>query len=401
MTTNDLMAALSAVEKTEANLAKVERVWDELQALFPSGLNSGDFPEYDDKARSLDHLLSGLPLIDGWRPALTAPDIEGVSQTRLDLMELADPVEAARFEGAIWSDGRQLGDYRFRIDRLRRKIIRSRLFEAMDAIEAAIAGLKAESAHVEHYDRIPSERWHALSELAKQIDVMLGSHLFPQEKWGYFKRHVHFACRNDLADIEKQDWPFVRRNIEAVLYARDEPVPVDVADLSSLISSEPKGEVITALQWSKLDATQFERLIYTLVNSAPGYENAEWSMHTNAPDKGRDLSAIRVQGDTLSGVDRKRVVIQCKHWTTKSISQTDAHAAMSQTAMWTDPRVDVLVLATSGRFTADALQWIERHNASTGMPKIETWPESRLEALLSTRSAIVAEFGLRRTDAVE
>lgn len=394
MADNDLMKALSAVEKTEANLMKAEKVWSELQHLFPSGLTSGDNPEYEDRARSFEGLLLGLPPIEGWRPVIYPPDIDAVFQTRLDLLELAEPLEDARFEAALWAEGRQLRDYSFRLNRLRRKLMRDKLVETMAAIETQISALHDESGDVEHYDRIHSERWQALAELAKQIDVMLGSTLFPQEKWGSFKRHVHFACRNDLEDIEKQDWPLVRRNIEAVLYAEDEPVPVDVADLSDLISAHPTGNVVTALQWSRIDAGQFERLIYTLVKGVRGYENAEWLMHTNAPDKGRDLSVWRVQEDPLSGVDRKRVLIQCKHWS-KAISQPDAYAAMGQTAMWTDPRVDVLVLATTGRFSSDAVQWIEKHNASTGLPKIEMWPESHLESLLSTRPAIVAEFGLR------
>lgn len=403
MINNDVMSALSAIERTEANLDKIERIWSELQELLPAGGDTADNGEYENRARSFDLLVDGLPAIAGWKPRLAAPDLDALSQTRLDLMELGDPAEQALFERALWSEGRQIREYRFHVHRLRRQLVRSRLLNAMSEIEAQISGLKleAEAMGIERLARVPSERWLVLSSIANQIDVMFGSRLFPQNNWGNFKRHVRFACRNDLDDIEKYDWPFVRKKIESALYGDDEPVPVDVLDLSSLIAAETNGEVITSLQWQNIDAAEFERLIYTLVSSAQGYENVEWSMHTTAPDKGRDLSAFRVQSDALSGVDRKRIVIQCKHWMTRSISQSDAYLAMSQTAMWTNPRVDVLVLATSGRFTADALVWIEQHNASSGMPKIELWAESHLEALLATKPAIVAEFGLRRTNTTE
>jgi hypothetical protein len=37
-------------------------------------------------------------------------------------------------------------------------------------------------------------------------------------------------------------------------------------------------------------------------------------------------------------------------------------------SLWGKPRVEVLTVATTGRFTADAVQWIETHNASGGTP---------------------------------
>jgi restriction endonuclease len=118
-------------------------------------------------------------------------------------------------------------------------------------------------------------------------------------------------------------------------------------------------------------------------------------MRTNAPDRGRDLSVTRIISDALADTWRERVVIQCKHWLSRSVSATEAAAAKDQMGLWTDPRVDVLVVATTGRFSADAVQWIERHNTTGGPPRIEMWPESRPERLLAARPALIAEFGLR------
>jgi hypothetical protein len=63
--------------------------------------------------------------------------------------------------------------------------------------------------------------------------------------------------------------------------------------------------------------------------------------------------------------------------------------------LWGEPRVAVVVIATSGRFTTDAIQWIETHNASGQPPRIEMWPESHLEYLLASRPDLVADLGLR------
>ena len=63
--------------------------------------------------------------------------------------------------------------------------------------------------------------------------------------------------------------------------------------------------------------------------------------------------------------------------------------------LWEPPRVDVLVIATSGRFTTDAVAGIERHRQSDHALRIEMWAESPLEMLLAARPALIAEFGLR------
>jgi hypothetical protein len=55
----------------------------------------------------------------------------------------------------------------------------------------------------------------------------------------------------------------------------------------------------------------------------------------------------------------------------------------------------VLVIATSGRFTSDAVAYIEKHNGSDRAPRIEMWPESHLERLLALRPSLIADFGLR------
>jgi hypothetical protein len=206
---------------------------------------------------------------------------------------------------------------------------------------------------------------------------------------------MSFGMIGDLNDIERLDWPQAKASLRQGLYGENEPIPTAVADLSPLVSAKPRGAVTTRLEWSNLDDERFERLIFGLISSERGYENPEWLMQTRAPDQGRDLSVTRVVNDPLSGVTRHRVVIQCKHWLTKSVAVRDVSAAKDQMALWPDPPVGTLVIATSGRFTADAVQWIEQHNAKQQVPRIEMWPESHLERLLAERPALIAEHGLR------
>src|SRR5260370_41573471 len=165
--------------------------------------------------------------------------------------------------------------------------------------------------------------------------------------------------------------------------------------MSSLSKAKPREPVTTTLDWATLDDEAVEPLIFMLIASAVGYENPEWLTRTRAPDRGRDLSVIRLVVDPLSGTQRLRVIIQCKHWLQNSVALSDVSTTKEQMSLWGAPRVDALVVATSGRFTIDAVDWIERHNAAGQPPRIEMWAESHLERLLASRPALIAEFQLR------
>jgi hypothetical protein len=57
--------------------------------------------------------------------------------------------------------------------------------------------------------------------------------------------------------------------------------------------------------------------------------------------------------------------------------------------------VRVLIIATSGRFTSDAVAWVELHNSLGTAPHIELWPDSTLETLLAQKPYLAAAHGLR------
>lgn len=63
--------------------------------------------------------------------------------------------------------------------------------------------------------------------------------------------------------------------------------------------------------------------------------------------------------------------------------------------LWEPPKVDELIIATSGRFATDAVDWIERRTNRRDVPLVTMWPESHLESLLASRPHLVAQFGLR------
>jgi hypothetical protein len=161
----------------------------------------------------------------------------------------------------------------------------------------------------------------------------------------------------------------------------------------SPIERPPRGS--TGLNWKKIDSHKFERLLFELADEADGYEEVQWLMRTNAPDHGRDISAIRVTKDSLSGHRQFRVVIQCKHWLARSIRDEDIAKEVVSIEHWEHPPFDVMVVATSGRFTADAVTWAERHNAKGARPYVELWNDAHLESLLATRQHLILAHELR------
>jgi len=389
-----IMSALKVFEATEANFEKLERLWAKAESFVPSGVAFGENLEYDDTRRAIDAVLAALPKIQGWKPDIDLPDLNAIAQNRFDAMEVGELDAQVGVEDWIGEPGRLIRRYGFMLRLERRKLIRGSLVDLIAGIDQTLHAIRSEIGDSPNLAMDPP-RWDELRSQVDQLTVLLGKAVPRQARWSDLMRHLGFGMIGDFNDIERMDWPSVKAAITSGLYGEDEPIPVLVDDLSNIVAANPRGQVSLKLEWHKISEEQFERLIFRLISFEQGYENPDWLMKTNAPDRGRDLSVTRVTVDNLSGTSRARVIIQCKHWLTKSVGLPDVSSCREQMTLWSDPPVGVLVVATSGRFTTDAVQWVERHNASQQLPKIEMWPESHLERLLAARPALIAEFALR------
>jgi tetratricopeptide (TPR) repeat protein len=389
-------AAIRNFEAAEANLEKLERLFKELREMIPDGIVFGSNMQYDELRRAYSDVLDALPAIEGWKPASTPIDLNDLAHWRLDAREIDEISAVVSAEEAVDTPARELSDYRHRLNKKRRQLIRAALTDIIARVDEVIRSLR--ERYKDSPDRGRKLEDSALGDLERhvqEIETMLGSSLPRPERWADLRRHIYFGQVGDLLDIVELDWPKVKAGLSAGLYDRNEPVPVAVSDLGVLAATQPRGTVATRLRWESLSAEDFERLLFSLISGVRGYENPEWLMRTNARDRGRDLSVTRVANDPLGGVIRSRVIIQCKHWSDKSVSVADAAELQAQMKLWEPPRVDVLVIATSGRFSSDAVSWIEKHNTDDHALRIEMWPESHLERLLAERPALIADFRLR------
>lgn len=391
-----LTEALRVFEAAEANLSRLEKLLAELEQMQPDGIVFGGVTGYEQKVRAYGAILEALPPIEGWKPEETPREPDMMSKVRLDAQEVGEPEAFLTAEEWIDEPGVQLREYRFRFDQKRRDLVRSAVQDLVEDIDGSLRKLgPLLEGEPDMASRAPEEEWIELQEKVREIHVLLGRSVGRPKRWKELVRHLSFGQLQDLSDILRLDWPEVRAGLSDGLYAEDEPVPVPVNDLADVVKAHPTGRVPARLGWEKLDDDGFERVIFALIDGEDQYENVAWLTKTRAPDRGRDLSADRVRIDSLTGTERQRVIIQCRHWLERSIGPDDVSALRDRMSLWEPPTVDVLVIATSGRFTSDAVALVERHNVTGSHPRIEMWPESHLERLLATRPGIVGQFSLR------
>lgn len=321
----DLDHVLGQFERVDSNLGNLEAIWASMQ--------SADAGEHENLVRSFVNLLTGLPAIDGFRIDAVPLSKTEIEMRRFEASEVGEPEANVHIEEQIDAPGRQIGEYRFHLDQARRKVIRDRVAEVVREIDSLVGPAG------KFIDIDPSrEDWDHLATRVAELDRLVSSTVPGKARWTDLHRHLHFGADVDLRDIIHLDWPSVRAEVERHLYDDREPLPIDVDDLGEMVRSRPSGPVSTRLQWDKLNDEGFESIVFELVRTADGYENTNWLMRSHAPDRGRDLETYRVVADVLSGTNRLRVIVQCKHWLSRSVNINELIACLETVQLWNRPQ---------------------------------------------------------------
>ena len=387
----DLNELLDVMDRAAANLKRPEAVWRRAEPFIPEGPARGSSIEYDDLCRVWRDLLAGLPPVDGWTVTAELPDIDAVGQAFIDYLDIGEaPFVLMEANG---EPARQLAEYRFRLDRARRRAGRERLQQLVGIVNTLLPGLLAEVAP-DSTDTLDNAVTAEVKSAVTEIERLLGD-TTRRGRWSDLHRHMRFGQGHDWHDIAEFDWPSVKIDIEAAGFSDLDPLPVPDVDLGQAASNHPAGGATVGLNWSALDGAAFERVLFDLLVAIPGYQNVQWLMHTNAPDRGRDLSAESVLQDGAGRVRTERVIVQAKHWQSKAVALSDVNSAVASVALWEPPRVHTLIVATSGRFTTDAVSWAENRNQAGTPPYIDLWPESQLEMVLARHPYLAAAHHLR------
>ena len=117
MTDSPLNKALRHFEVAEANLSKLEKIWDEIYSAIPPGVVFGNDRNYDDNCRSFEDIVAALPSIDAWKPAFDLMSLDEIGQNRLDAIEVGEFESQVSVERRIEEPLRLLQEYRYRLIR--------------------------------------------------------------------------------------------------------------------------------------------------------------------------------------------------------------------------------------------------------------------------------------------
>lgn len=219
----DLEQLLTALDRAAANLDKLERVWERARPFLPTGPSRGSEPEYDNLARAWKDLLTGLPKIDEWTITDDLPDIDALGQAYIDYFEIGEPPFTVHEEAE--QPTRDLAEYRFRLNRARRRAARRRLQELSGAIDTALPRL-LDGVPRDSRDKLEHEAVAEVSAAIDEIERLMGDSAQRRGRWGEMHRHMYFGQGLDWHDIEEFDWPTVRPDIEAGALADSDPLPV-------------------------------------------------------------------------------------------------------------------------------------------------------------------------------
>ena len=319
------------------------------------------------------------------------PDINAAGQAFIEYLEIDVPPFSLM--DALEEPGRQLDKYRFALGRARRRAVNERIQDVVRSIDTRLECIIA-SLPTGH-DPVENEDAQQVRDSFRELDRLLGDTTERQGRWYDMSRHLRFSQPGDWRDIADLDWPDIRSNLESMALTELDPIPVADIDLGQAARSHPTGGVTTDLAWANIDDERFERLLYDLLRNLPDYQNVQWLMKTRAPDRGRDLSLERVIRDASGLVRTERVIVQAKHFTSRSVGPNEIQDSLARLSLWEPPVLRVLIIATSSRFTSDAIGIVEKHNNDGRTPLIELWPNSQLESMLARRPDLIEAHSLR------
>lgn len=136
-----------------------------------------------------------------------------------------------------------------------------------------------------------------------------------------------------------------------------------------------------------LSPTAFENLTYDLLRSGD-LTNVSW--RTPGADGGRDIEGFYTERDPSGYTKRARWLIECKRYS----STVSWPVVWEKVAYGDSGDADVLLLATSSKFSTRCIDEIEKWNALNRRPAIRVWPVHELLFRLSLKIEIAQKYNL-------
>jgi len=151
------------------------------------------------------------------------------------------------------------------------------------------------------------------------------------------------------------------------------------------------------MDFSKLDPTEFEELIYELLQSV-GYTKLSWRKGTgynaSPSDQGRDIEAFFPRVDADGHSYEERWFIECKHHK-KGVSPEHLQSILS----WASAeQPDAVLIVASHSLSNPAKNYLEKYTQENlRRTKVRIWENKDLERISLGRPIILRKFGLTRS----
>ena len=388
----DLDGQLAMHERALAQAAKIEKALAaRREAEATTNLQLDDFGDF---ATAWDAAILDVPPVLGVNiaaaPRIPANTDRRARSTALTTLDLS----LHGYKAALRKSWRSLVRGRLSLLVARVDAILAELADLIgrpqdDALLQDWAALVGRPRRMVHSGQEPptADLWDNLRDVVAEIDRLLGEYERPTH-WSDFHRHLSFAQVVDFRDIFETDWPDAKQRIETALADTDIGIAGD---------PPPATPVAIELNWSRLTPGGFESLLHDLLQELPVYTNVTYLAKTNAPDKGRDLSALKKIDDGLGTERLERTIVQAKHSATgaASVSHRDISDLLASLELIDKPKIANLVIATTTAVTPDGETYIELHNADYKRPYVEVWGPHKLRRLLAERPHLIEQYGLR------
>jgi hypothetical protein len=391
----ELYNAIEELNKVSVNLELLKKKWTEIEQLLPvkGGWSGEDKSQYEIKCLEFNDLLEAIPKIRDIKIRNLLPEYDSVSQRGENDFAFGDPEFTIEFYSETFAQDSEISKYEHALKRERRRLIRNQVQRCVEDIDKTLDSLNVNLEGKNSSDPLKPEEINPLKDKIRQLDGLMGDSASRPPRWLDLNRHLHFGLVHDLSDIIRLDWPSIKPSIDSLLYSND-PLPIITHDIGDLVDSADKtGKIGTSLNWTGITDVQFERLCADLIESSPNWENVEWLTPTHASDRGRDIDAFWVYQDATRGTIRKRTLVQCKHRPNKSVSPKDIETLQNLSV--THGKVDLYLVITSGKFSDQVTQIVDRWNERNSGLKVELWEHWKLEQLLASHPYIIKLYGLR------
>jgi len=178
-TSPDLNEALKQFDAVQANLHKLDRLWESLDKMLPSGNEMGftaSADEYRDLVRKFIFIAEKMPKIDGFGLTWEFSEPDTIMGNHVDYAELGHeaPLGVITYNESLREPGDRLKEYRFRLANARRKLARDTVGSSIAKIDELLVRLVAHGSDKD--PNYPMEQsgddWEQLKHTVDSIDAV-------------------------------------------------------------------------------------------------------------------------------------------------------------------------------------------------------------------------------------